>query len=89
MVQAVYHAGANFSAGRLRTEDGKFVRFAGKVFVRTTMQASEFPCAIRSNGRQFAVEWLDAQVDLDLVGLANYLTNRTPSCTTEICCTQR
>jgi len=34
VVQAVYHADANFSAGRLRTEDGKFVRFAGKVFVR-------------------------------------------------------
>jgi exodeoxyribonuclease V alpha subunit len=77
VVQAVYHAGANFSAGRLRTEDGEFVRFAGKVFVR-----ENDPVSLRGRwenhpkyGWQFAVDWLDAQVDLDPAGLANYLAN--------------
>ncbi len=77
VVQVVYHAGVNFSAGRLRTEDGKFVRFAGKVFVR-----ENDPVSLRGRwedhpkyGWQFVVDWLDAQVDLDPVGLANYLAN--------------
>jgi len=77
VVQAIYHAGANFSAGRLRTDDGRFVRFAGKVFVR-----ENDPVSLRGRweehpkyGRQFAVDWLDAQMDLDPAGLANYLAN--------------
>src|SRR6266568_3521944 len=77
VVQTVYHAGANFSAGRLRTKDGRFVRFAGKVFVR-----ENDPVSLRGRwedhpkyGRQLAVDWLDAQVDLDPAGLANYLAN--------------
>ena len=77
VVQTVFHAGANFSAGRLRSDDGESVRFAGKVFVR-----QDDPVSLRGRwehhpkyGRQFSVDWLDAQVDLDPAGLANYLAN--------------
>jgi exodeoxyribonuclease V alpha subunit len=76
-VQALYHAGANFSAGRLRTDDGGFVRFAGKVYVR-----ENDPVSLRGHweehpkyGRQFAVDWLEAQMDMEPAGLANYLAN--------------
>lgn len=77
VVQAIFHAGANFSAGRLRTDEGESVRFAGKVFVR-----ENDPVSLRGHwedhpkyGWQFAVDWLDAQVELDPAGLANYLAN--------------
>lgn len=77
VVQAIFHSGANFSAGRLRTDEGASVRFAGKVFIR-----ENDPVSLRGRwedhpkyGRQFAVDWLDAQVDLDPAGLANYLAN--------------
>ena len=77
VVQAVFHADDNFSAGRLRTDDGQSVRFAGKVFVR-----QNDPVSLRGKwedhpkyGWQFSVDWLDAQVDLDPAGLANYLAN--------------
>ena len=77
VVQAVFHAGANFSAGRLRTGDGQSVRFAGKVFVR-----QNDPVSLRGKwedhpkyGWQFSADWLDAQVDLDPAGLANHLAN--------------
>ena len=77
VVQAIFHAGANFSAGRLRTDEGESVRFAGKVFVR-----EHDPVSLRGHwedhpkyGWQFAVDWLDAQVELDPAGLANYLAN--------------
>jgi exodeoxyribonuclease V alpha subunit len=76
-VQAIFHAGANFSAGRLRTDEGESVRFAGKVFVR-----ENDPVSLRGRweehpkyGWQFAVDWLDAQIELDTAGLANYLAN--------------
>jgi exodeoxyribonuclease V alpha subunit len=71
------HAGANFSAGRLRTDEGESVRFAGKVFVR-----ENDPVSLRGHwedhpkyGWQFAVDWLEPQVELDPAGLANYLAN--------------
>jgi exodeoxyribonuclease V alpha subunit len=77
VVQAVFHAGANFSAGRLRTDAGESVRFAGKVFVR-----ENDPVSLRGRwedhpkyGWQFVADWLDAQVELDPAGLANYLAN--------------
>jgi exodeoxyribonuclease V alpha subunit len=77
VVQSIFYAGANFSAGRLRTDEGESVRFAGKVFVR-----ANDPVSFRGHwedhpkyGWQFAVDWLDAQVELDPAGLANYLAN--------------
>ncbi len=77
VVQAVFHAGANFCAGRLRDGDGAFVRFAGKVFVRENE-----PVTLRGRwedhpkyGTQFAAESIDSQVALEPTGLANYLAN--------------
>jgi exodeoxyribonuclease V alpha subunit len=77
VVQSIFHAGANFSAGRLRTDGGESVRFAGKVFVR-----ENDPVSLRGRwedhpkyGRQFSADWLDAQVELDPAGLANYLAS--------------
>ena len=34
VVETVFYSGPTFSAGRLRTADGEFVKFAGKVFVK-------------------------------------------------------
>ena len=77
VVDTVYHAATNFSAGRIRTADGGTVRFAGKVFVRENE-----PVSLRGRweehptfGRQFHAEWLNAQGDLDPAGLANFLAN--------------
>ena len=77
VVNSVFHAGANLSAGRVLTDDGDFVRFAGNVFVR-----ENDPVSLRGRweyhpkyGRQFAVDWLEAQIELDPAGLANYLAN--------------
>lgn len=77
VVEVIYHSSASFCAGRLRADSGELVRFAGKVFLRP-----HEPVSLRGRwedhpkyGRQFAVDWLDAQVDLDPAGLANYLAN--------------
>ena len=77
VVQAVFHAGANFCAGRLRDGDGDFVRFAGKVFVRENE-----PVTLRGRwedhpkyGMQFAAESIESRVALEPTGLANYLAN--------------
>jgi hypothetical protein len=76
VVEAVYHAGANFSAGLLRT-DGAPVRFAGKIFVRENDPVSFRGCWEQhpKYGRQFAVECVELETDLDSAGLANYLAN--------------
>lgn len=77
VVQAVFHAGATFSAGRLVDDDGAPVRFAGKVFLREgepvslTGRWEDHP----KYGRQFAVDALESPVHLDPAGLANYLAH--------------
>ena len=75
VVQTVFHAGTSFSAGRLRADDGAFVRFAGKLFVRENE-----PVSLRGHwedhpkyGRQLTVDGIEAQTELDPAGLANYL----------------
>jgi exodeoxyribonuclease V alpha subunit len=77
IVEALYHSGAHFSAGRLRTRDGALERFAGKVFVR-----EHEPVSLRGHwedhptyGRQFVADGADAQLELDEAGLANYLAH--------------
>jgi exodeoxyribonuclease V alpha subunit len=77
VVEALYHSGANFSAGRLRTSDGTVKRFAGKVFVRENE-----PVSLRGHweqhptyGPQFVPEGIEAQAELDETGLANYLAH--------------
>ncbi len=74
-VEAVYYAGPTFSAGRLRTEAGDRVPFAGRVFVR-----EGDPVVLRGRwgrhpkyGEQFEVEGVEFNQDLDVDGLARYL----------------
>jgi exodeoxyribonuclease V alpha subunit len=77
VVETLYHSAANFSAGRLRTSDGSVERFAGKVFVR-----DHDPVTLcghwedhQTYGPQFVAERVEAQVELDEAGLANYLAH--------------
>jgi len=77
IVETVFYSGATFSAGRLRTAEGALVNFAGKVFVkpsdpvRLEGQWTHHP----KYGRQFAVEALGYDLEMDPDGLANFLAN--------------
>ena len=76
-VETVFYAGPRFSAGRLRTADGDEVQFAGRLFARENE-----PVVLNGRwvthpkyGRQFEVEGMEYDLDLDADGLANYLAN--------------
>jgi hypothetical protein len=77
IVETVFYSGPTFSAGRLRTAEGALVNFAGKVFVkpsdpvRLEGQWTHHP----KYGRQFAVEALGYDLEMDPDGLANFLAN--------------
>jgi hypothetical protein len=69
--------GIPITAGRLRTPEGALVNFAGKVFakpndpVRLEGQWTHHP----KYGRQFAVEALGYDLEMEPDGLANFLAN--------------
>jgi len=76
-VETVFYAGPRFSAGRLATADGDEVQFAGRLFARENE-----PVVLNGRwvthpkyGRQFEVEGMEYDLDLDADGLANYLAN--------------
>ena len=76
-VETVFYAGPRFSAGRLTTADGDEVQFAGRLFARENE-----PVVLNGRwvthpkyGRQFEVEGMEYDLDLDADGLANYLAN--------------
>jgi len=76
-VETVFYAGPRFSAGRLTTADGDEVQFAGRLFARENE-----PIVLNGRwvthpkyGRQFEVEGMEYDLDLDADGLANYLAN--------------
>ena len=77
IVETVFYSGPTFSAGRLRTAEGALVNFAGKVFakpndpVRLEGQWTNHP----KYGRQFAVEALGYDLEMDADGLASFLAN--------------
>ncbi|HZT32797.1 MAG TPA: AAA family ATPase [Bryobacteraceae bacterium] len=77
IVETVFYSGPTFTAGRLRTPEGALVNFAGKVFakpadpVRLEGQWTRHP----KYGRQFAVEALGYDLEMDPDGLANFLAN--------------
>ena len=77
IVETVFYSGPTFTAGRIRTPEGALVNFAGKVFarpndaVRLEGQWMNHP----KYGRQFAVECLGYDIEMDADGLANYLAN--------------
>jgi len=77
IVETVFYSGPAFTAGRLRTAEGAIVNFAGKVFakpndpVRFEGQWMNHP----KYGRQFSVECLGYDLEMDADGLANFLAN--------------
>ncbi len=77
IVETVFYSGPTFTAGRLRTPEGALVNFAGKIFakpndpVRLEGQWTRHP----KYGRQFAVEALGYDLEMDPDGLANFLAN--------------
>ena len=77
IVETVFYSGPTFTAGRLRTPDGALVNFAGKIFakpsdpVRFEGQWMTHP----KYGRQFSVESLGYDLEMDADGLANFLAN--------------
>jgi exodeoxyribonuclease V alpha subunit len=76
-VEEVFYSSPRFSAGRLRTDDGESISFAGPIMVR-----EHDPVILRGDweqhpkyGRQLKVESLEYDTALDAEGLANYLAN--------------
>ena len=72
---AVFYASPTFSAGKLKTATGDKVSFAGPVFVQDgdrlilTGRWVKHP----KFGRQFEIESMEYDQDLDVEGLANYI----------------
>ena len=76
-VEAVFYAGPRFSAGRLVTTDGDEVPFAGRLFARENEPVVLKGCWVthQKYGRQFEVQSMEYDLELDAEGLANYLAN--------------
>jgi exodeoxyribonuclease V alpha subunit len=77
IVEMVFYSGPRFSAGRLRTTEGALVNFAGKVFARPhdSVQLEGHWADHPKYGRQFTVETLGYDLEMDADGLANFLAN--------------
>ncbi|MEA3364862.1 MAG: AAA family ATPase, partial [Candidatus Hydrogenedentes bacterium] len=76
-IDAVFYAGPRFSAGRLVTAAGDEIQFAGRLYAREHEQV-----VLRGRwiahpkyGRQFDVEAMEYDLELDTDGLTNYLAN--------------
>ena len=76
-IERVYYAGPKFSAGRLLTPTGEEVQFAGNLFARENQPVvllgswSTHP----KYGRQFKVDGMEHDLELDPEGLIHYLAN--------------
>ena len=77
IVEVVFYSGPTFSAGRLRTADGALVNFAGKVFAKPNdaVRVEGHWATHPKYGRQFTVECLGYDLEMDPDGLANFLAN--------------
>ena len=77
IVEVVFYSGPTFSAGRLRTADGALVNFAGKVFAKSNdaVRVEGRWATHPKYGRQFTVECLGYDLEMDPDGLANFLAN--------------
>ena len=77
VVETVFYSGPAFSAGRLRTADGEFVKFAGKVFVKISEPVKLDGHWVNhpKYGRQFEAEFMGHDLEMDPDGLANFLAN--------------
>ncbi len=76
-IERVYYAGPKFSAGRLLTPTGEEVQFAGNLFARENQ-----PVVLLGSwathpkyGRQFKVDGMEHDLELDPEGLIHYLAN--------------
>ena len=76
-IDAVYYAGARFSAGRLITLAGNEISFAGKLYAREQDQVVLEGRWVThpKYGRQLEVETLTYNLELDADGLAHYLAH--------------
>ena len=76
-IDAVYYAGARFSAGRLITLAGNEISFAGKLHAREQDQVVLEGRWVThpKYGRQLEVETLAYNLELDADGLAHYLAH--------------
>ena len=76
-IDAVYYAGARFSAGRLITSDGDEVSFAGKLYAREQDQVilEGHWVTHPQYGQQLEVETAVYDLELDGEGLAHYLAH--------------
>lgn len=77
VVETVYYASPTFSAGRLVTDGGDQIKFAGKVFIREHDAVRlEGRWKIHPKfGRQFSVDSIGYELEMDPDGLANFLAN--------------
>jgi len=75
--ERIYHTSPWFSAGRLRTEAGQVVRFAGPVCVQPDDQVILHGKWKRhpTYGHQFEARSMEYDQEMDTEGLANYLAN--------------
>ena len=76
-IERVYYAGPKFSAGRLLTPTGEEIQFAGNLFARENQ-----PVVLLGSwsthpkfGRQFKVDAMEYNLELDPEGLIHYLAN--------------
>ena len=76
-IETVFYAGPHFSAGRILTPDGERASFAGKLYAReddSVVLWGEWTTHPKY-GKQFQVESMECDLDLDADGLAHYLAN--------------
>jgi exodeoxyribonuclease V alpha subunit len=76
-IERVYYAGPKFSAGRLLTATGEEIQFAGNLFAQECQ-----PVVLLGSwtthpkyGRQFKVDGMEYDLELDPEGLIHYLAN--------------
>lgn len=76
-IERVYYAGPKFSAGRLLTAKGEEIQFAGNLFARECQPVVLLGAWTThpKYGRQFKVEGMEYDLELDPEGLIHYLAN--------------
>jgi exodeoxyribonuclease V alpha subunit len=76
-IEKVFYANPDFSAGKLRTQSGLKIVFAGNLYAREGEHVVLFGNWNEHGkyGRQFQVKHIEHNLDLDADGLVNYLAN--------------
>lgn len=76
-IEKVYYAGPKFSAGRLLNEQEEEIQFAGNLFARENQPVALLGKWINhpKYGRQFKVETMQHDLELNKDGLVHYLAN--------------